>query len=207
MTEQSQYFKIGLAIAVLILLAAYLPQIVQTGEGIKNMTKPAPAAAGNASTVITVEKPVYVAGSINLTANTRTFNDVQMWRMVAKRTAKGTTVTTKGTGRAATQEEWTNFLKYFENNKISTKAIKGTTAISDVFWNQTNVWAGYFVTNKDRTFLLVLINVGKDPEFAKLDVLSSDPETNWSIWKKETEDDKDSAIGAAAQVFLGAGGL
>jgi len=194
-----KYVRIIVLVLALTLFTAYLPAIVKVGEDMLSHKEEAPMAPP------VIEKvPVYVPSAIPLGNDTETYGDVRMFRMVEEITYDAR-ITTKGNGRAATPEEFAEFCNAFKASRIETKATRGLAAVSDVFWKKTNVWAGFVTTNKDRTFILVLVKVGDSPVFAKVDVLSDDPAKEWKVWQAEDEDTEDTIAGSAFQVYLGVG--
>lgn len=198
--------KAAILLVVLVAFIILAPSIVSLiGGGIEKLKPPA-GAAKNATRFVEVEKPVYVASSMPLSEKTRTYGSEQMHLMIADITMD-TRIATKGSGRAATPDEFTEFCSEFKNNSLRTKAVRGIDTVDNVFWGRNDVWAGYMVTKKNhRTFVLVLVMAGGKPAFAKIDVLSDDPANEWSVWQTETDKTEESVTGIASQVFLAAGG-
>lgn len=201
----------AIAVVLLIIFAVYIPQMVNIGGEVKdNATKvllpPSKGVANESNKTIYIREPVYVPGSMPLGVNTDTYGENSMMKKVEDITYDAGSITTEGIGRAATPEEFAELCRVFKNSTIENRMARGVAVLGDVFWKRNNVWAGYFATNKDKKFLLVLVQFGDKPEFVKVDTQTNEPATKWRVWEVETEKTEKSSAGRASQVFLCAGG-
>ena len=199
---------VGIIIVLIIVLPNLAPLLESGADKAKQEILPPNESTGvNNTKVVVVVREIQVPGSINASENTRSYSDGQVFNMVKKLIINGCRISVKGSNlRTATPTEFQAFLKKLkESNSIATPLARGIVAESEAFYKGSQVCAGYFITKKDRTFLLVLVMMGNKPVLVKVDALADDPETQWSVWQAENDDTADSATGEAYIVVLTGG--